>query len=228
MSFLAFFDNVWFHSSLVCIIIFYLLANICFTAHFSSCNMLSHPVLLKPFTSISSFFLTLLLVFFCFDFFQNDKLYFFSQNFQLLFVFFMICVLASSSDFLISKNILKYEYDFLFLFVVISGVCLCFCNELLLLYLTIELQSLTLYIFATFNRNSEFSTEAGLKYFVFGGLMSCFLLFGLCLIYTFFGSISFELIFSVINLNFNPIFFFGFFFVIIVLMFKVGCVPFHF
>jgi NADH-quinone oxidoreductase subunit N len=105
---------------------------------------------------------------------------------------------------------------------------LAFCNEFLLIYLAIELQSLTLYIFATFNRNSEFSTEAGLKYFVFGGIMSCFLLFGLCLIYLYFGSISFELISSITNFSYDPLFFGGFLFVIIVLLFKVGSAPFHF
>jgi NADH-quinone oxidoreductase subunit N len=140
----------------------------------------------------------------------------------------MVCVSCCSYDFLTAKNIIKYEYDLLFIFVVISGICLCFCNEFLLVYLAIELQSLTLYIFATFNRNSEYSTEAGLKYFVFGGVMSCFLLFGFCLIYLYFGSVSFELIASILNFGNEPLFFCGFLFVIIVLMFKVGCAPFHF
>jgi NADH-quinone oxidoreductase subunit N len=108
-----------------------------------------------------------------------------------------------------------------------SGVCLCFSNEFLLIYLAIELQSLAMYIFATFSRNSEFSTEAGLKYFVFGSIMSCFLLFGLCLIYLYFGSVSFELIFSITNFKYEPLFFCGFIFVFIVLMFKVGSAPFH-
>jgi NADH-quinone oxidoreductase subunit N len=112
--------------------------------------------------------------------------------------------------------------------VLFSGVCLFFCNEFLLVYLALELQSLTLYVFATFNRNSEFSTEAGLKYFVFGGVMSCFLLFGFCLIYLYFGSISFELISSIATCNKDPLFFCGFIFVLIVLMFKVGAAPFHF
>jgi NADH-quinone oxidoreductase subunit N len=97
-----------------------------------------------------------------------------------------------------------------------------------MLYLAIELQSLRLYIFASFIRNSEFSTESGLKYFVFGGIMSCFLLFGICLIYLFFGSLSFELFFSIANSGFDLIFFAGFLFVFIVLMFKVGAAPFHF
>jgi NADH-quinone oxidoreductase subunit N len=116
----------------------------------------------------------------------------------------------------------------LFIFVVFSGICLCFSNELLFVYVVIELQSLTLYIFATFNRNSEFSTEAGLKYFVFGGIMSCFLLFGLCLVYLFFGSVTFETITSIVNYYNQPLFFSGFIFILIVLMFKVGSAPFHF
>ena len=183
MNFLTFFDNVWSHNILLCIIIFYLLSSISFAAHFSCCDKFDRPILLNSFNSFSVFFIGLFFWLFCFDFVINDKLYFFSQNLHLLFIFFIGCVMYSSYDFLVVKNIIKYEYDLLFIFVVFSGVCLCFCNEFLLIYLGIELQSLTLYIFATFNRNSEFSTEAGLKYFVFGGIMSCFLLFGFCLIF---------------------------------------------
>jgi NADH-quinone oxidoreductase subunit N len=170
----------------------------------------------------------LLILSFCFDFLVDDKLYFFNQNFQLLFLFFICCVAFCTFDFLADNAITKYEYDLLFIFVVFSGICLCFCNELLLVYIAIELQSLTLYIFATFNRNSEFSTEAGLKYFVFGGIMSCFLLFGMCLIYLIFGSITFETISSITNIHSEPLFFSGFLFVLVVLMFKVGSAPFHF
>jgi NADH-quinone oxidoreductase subunit N len=115
-----------------------------------------------------------------------------------------------------------------FAFVIFSGISLCFCNEFLLVYLTIELQSLSLYVFATFNRNSEFSIEAGLKYFVFGGIMSCFLLLGFALIYLYFGSLSFETIYSISNFDCDMLFFTGFLFVLIVLLFKVGAVPFHF
>tara|TARA_Y100001978_G_C23571139_1_gene374216 strand:- start:48 stop:485 length:438 start_codon:yes stop_codon:yes gene_type:complete len=145
-----------------------------------------------------------------------------------LFLFIIVCTLSCSRDFLIAKNIIKYEYDLLFIFVILSALCLCFCNEFLLVYLAIELQSLTLYVFATFNRNSEFATEAGLKYFVFGGLISCFFLFGLALVYLYFGSISFELISSIVSFGFEPLFFFGFLFILIVFLFKLGSAPFHF
>ena len=88
--------------------------------------------------------------------------------------------------------------------------------------------SLAFYVFASFNRNSEFSTESGLKYFVFGGLMSCFLLLGLAMVYLFFGSLTFELIASLSNFKYEPLYFTGFLFVFIVFLFKVGSAPFHF
>jgi NADH-quinone oxidoreductase subunit N len=103
-----------------------------------------------------------------------------------------------SRDFLVARNINKYEYDILFVFVALSGCCLCFADDFLILYLAIELQSLAFYVFATFNRNSEFSTEAGLKYFIFGAINSCFLLLGFSLVYLAFGSTSFEFLFSIV------------------------------
>jgi|TARA_B110000971_G_C20011486_1_gene501762 NADH:ubiquinone oxidoreductase subunit 2 (subunit N) len=228
MTLLTFFDNIWFHNILLYLVIFYLLAAISFASHFACCDKFDRPVLLNSFNPFSFFFVGLLILSFCFDFLVDDKLYFFNQNFQLLFLFFICCVAFCTFDFLADNAITKYEYDLLFIFVVFSGICLCFCNELLLVYIAIELQSLTLYIFATFNRNSEFSTEAGLKYFVFGGIMSCFLLFGMCLIYLIFGSITFETISSITNIHSEPLFFSGFLFVLVVLMFKVGSAPFHF
>ena len=143
-------------------------------------------------------------------------------------MFFFSFVLLCSYDFLTAKKILKYEYDFLLFFVLFSGVCLCYSSEFLMVYLVIEIQSLTFYIFATFFRNSEYSTEAGLKYFIFGGVISCFLLLGISLTYLFFGSVTFELIVTLLNTCNASASFLAFFFILIVLMFKVGCAPFHF
>jgi NADH:ubiquinone oxidoreductase subunit 2 (subunit N) len=142
MNFLVFFDNAWFHSVALCFVVFYLLMGITFAAHFSGCEKFDRPVLLSAFNQFSCFFFCLILWLFCFDFTFDDKQYFFNQNFQLLFVFFIICVLYCSYDFLKAKQITKYEYDLLFVFVIFSGICLCFCNEFLLIYLAIELQVL--------------------------------------------------------------------------------------
>ena len=71
------------------------------------------------------------------------------------------------------------------------------------MYLSIELQSFGVYILATIYRNSESSTNAGLKYFLLGGLSSCFILLGSALIYSFSGLTNFEAIYSLVNVTFD-------------------------
>ncbi len=67
-------------------------------------------------------------------------------------------------------------------------------NDLITLYLGLELQSLALYVVASFDRDSVRSTEAGLKYFVLGALASGLLLYGASLIYGFTGTTSFQVL----------------------------------
>jgi NADH-quinone oxidoreductase subunit N len=90
----------------------------------------------------------------------------------------------------------SYEFVLLALFAVAGLLVLVSAYDLLAVYLAIELQSLSLYVLAAMRRNSEFSTEAGLKYFVLGALSSGFLLFGSAFIYGFTGSIRFEELFQ--------------------------------
>ncbi len=71
---------------------------------------------------------------------------------------------------------------------------MCSANELISLYLGVELQSLALYVIATMNRDDEKSAEAGLKYFVLGALSSGMLLYGMSLVYGFTGSVTFPAI----------------------------------
>tara|TARA_B100000959_G_scaffold46963_1_gene47961 strand:- start:964 stop:2040 length:1077 start_codon:yes stop_codon:yes gene_type:complete len=98
--------------------------------------------------------------------------------------------------------------------------------DLIIFYLGLELQSLSLYILASFNRENEKSTEAGLKYFVLSALATGLLLYGSSLIYGFTGSTNFEIISK--NLDPNDIgAVFGIVFIIIGLAFKVSAVPFH-
>jgi NADH-quinone oxidoreductase subunit N len=130
-------------------------------------------------------------------------------------------------DFIGNRLITKFEYDILLSIVFLSSICLCFCDDFLLLYLAIELQSLCFYVFATFNRNSDFSTESGLKYFVFGAIISCLLLLGFSLIYLSFGSTSFEFLTCLAKEPADNFLFLGFLFVLIALLFKVGSAPFH-
>jgi NADH:ubiquinone oxidoreductase subunit 2 (subunit N) len=73
--------------------------------------------------------------------------------------------------------------------------------DLISLYLAIELQSLCFYVLAAFQRNNEFSTEAGLKYFILGALSSGFLLFGESILYGFTGITNFEELTKLFTLN---------------------------
>jgi NADH-quinone oxidoreductase subunit N len=227
MEFLSYFNNVLFFNICFFLIATHLMCVICYGVFVASDTKLAYPALLNSFNGFSLFFLSCTLWLFCYDFASFDQQYFYNQSFQLFFTFIACCVLFCSRDFFISRSIVKFEYDILFLFFMLSAIGLCFSDDFLIFYLAIELQSLVLYIFATFNRNSEFSTEAGLKYFVFGGIISCFLLFGITLIYLVFGSTNFEILFSFAATNNDPFWFCGILFVMVALFFKIGAAPFH-
>jgi len=98
--------------------------------------------------------------------------------------------------------------------------------DLIIFYLGLELQSLCLYILASFKRDEERSTEAGLKYFVLSALASGLLLYGCSLIYGFTGSTNFEIISANLD-EANTGAVFGIVFIIVGLAFKISAVPFH-
>jgi NADH-ubiquinone oxidoreductase chain 2 len=75
------------------------------------------------------------------------------------------------------------EYPLIILFVVSGAIFLMSTNDLVSIFLSIELQSYGLYLLSTIYRNSELATTGGLIYFLLGGLSSCFILFGTSLLY---------------------------------------------
>lgn len=91
------------------------------------------------------------------------------------------------------------EYSLIVLFSTLGSSLLLSSGNLLSLYLAIELQSFGVYILATIYRNSESATNAGLKYFLLGGLSSCLILLGCVLIYSYTGLIHFEDIYSLVS-----------------------------
>ena len=99
-------------------------------------------------------------------------------------------------------------------------------NDLILFYLGLELQSLSLYILASMDRDNLKSSEAGIKYFVLSALSSGLLLYGCSLLYGFTGSTNFEVIAS--NTADSTIgIIFAMVFILVGLAFKVSAVPFH-
>jgi NADH-ubiquinone oxidoreductase chain 2 len=129
------------------------------------------------------------------------------------------------------------EYPLIVLFVVSGAVFLMSTNDLVSIFLSIELQSYGLYLLSTIYRNSELSTTGGLMYFLLGGLSSCFILLGTSLLYANTGTTSLDglyIISSLSDLNnefsWYKSYFFNFSLLIfsIGFLFKVSAAPFHF
>ena len=135
-------------------------------------------------------------------------------------------VLLISSNYLRTFKLLKIEYPILVLSSVLGMMIMISSNDLIVFYMGLELQSLALYVLATFNRDQLKSSEAGLKYFVLSALSSGLLLYGCSLIYGFTGSTNFNFIATQFNANEYAITF-GIVFILVGLAFKISAVPFH-
>ena len=135
-------------------------------------------------------------------------------------------VLVVSSSYLKTFKIFKIEYPILILSSVLGMMIMISSNDLMVFYMGLELQSLALYVLATFNRDQLKSSEAGLKYFVLSALSSGLLLYGCSLIYGFSGSTNFDLIANQLNSNEYALTF-GIVFILVGLAFKISAVPFH-
>ena len=135
-------------------------------------------------------------------------------------------VLLISSNYLRTFKIFKIEYPILILSSVLGMMIMISSNDLIVFYMGLELQSLALYVLATFDRDKLKSSEAGLKYFVLSALSSGLLLYGCSLIYGFTGSTNFNVIANQFNTNEYAITF-GIVFILVGLAFKISAVPFH-
>jgi len=135
-------------------------------------------------------------------------------------------VLVISSNYLKIFKIFKIEYPILILSSVLGMMVMISSNDLMVFYIGLELQSLALYVLATFNRDQLKSSEAGLKYFVLSALSSGLLLYGCSLIYGFSGSTNFNIISNQLNST-NYVLTFGIVFILVGLAFKISAVPFH-
>jgi NADH-ubiquinone oxidoreductase chain 2 len=129
------------------------------------------------------------------------------------------------------------EYPLILLFIVTGAIFLMSTNDLVSIFLSIELQSYGLYILSTIYRNSELSTTGGLIYFLLGGLSSCFILLGTGLLYANSGSTSLDSLYIItsisdidsIDLWYKP-YYINLSLVIFVIgfLFKISAAPFHF
>ena len=127
------------------------------------------------------------------------------------------------------EGIDQFEYPILIVFAVLGMMMMVSANDLISLYLGIELQSLALYVVAAIRLDTLRSSEAGLKYFVLGALSSGILLYGMSLVYGFAGTTNFEVLANIFvadeNASIGVIV--GIVFIAAGLAFKVSAVPFH-
>ena len=122
----------------------------------------------------------------------------------------------------------RFEYPVLIVLATAGMMLMVSANDLIALYLGLEMQSLALYVVASINRDSVRSTEAGLKYFVLGALSSGMLLYGASLVYGFTGQTNFVGIAEAMVLGERSLgIVFGLVFVLAGLAFKISAVPFH-
>lgn len=156
--------------------------------------------------------------------FNND----FSDFLKAIIGFSAAAALLLSKHYFESEKLDRYEFSVLTLYSVLGMSIMVSANNLLSMYIGIEMQSLALYIMAAFNRDSLRASEAGLKYFVLGALSSGLLLYGASLVYGFTGSLDFETIRASIAISDsqNGVVA-GMVFLLCGLAFKISAAPFH-
>lgn len=155
-----------------------------------------------------------------------DSMYFFFKSY---FFFFLLFCLIFSRNYFIYEKINIYEYPLLLLLSVEGSFLLMMSYDLFVIYLALELQNLCFYILASIKRYSNFSTEAGLKYFLLGAFSSSLFLFGVSIVYGIFGTLNLFDISFIIEFNevYSSLLFISVFFLLSGLIFKLGGAPFH-
>jgi NADH-quinone oxidoreductase subunit N len=139
-------------------------------------------------------------------------------------------VFVYSRDYLADHNMYKGEYYVLGLFATLGMMIMISAHSFLLIYLGLELLSLSLYAMIAFNRNSSIAAEAAMKYFVLGAMASGLLLYGISIFYGITGTLDINQVSTSINaqLGQHPVALgFALTFIVVGLCFKLGAVPFH-
>ena len=144
-----------------------------------------------------------------------------------------LCCIVASFTYLKRERLNAYEYLILLLIATLGMMLIVSSYDLISMYLAIEMQSLSLYVLAAFKKNSAFSTEAGLKYFILGAFSSGLILFGSSMVYGFTGSTNFEDIARLCTGTYNSLdtvgsgVLIGLAFIASGLLFKIAAAPFH-
>ena len=164
------------------------------------------------------------------DLFVQDAM---ADTLKMFIVIISFGVFVYSREYLQARNIFKGEFYVLGLFSIVGMMLMVSANNLLMLYLGLELLSLCLYALVAFNRDNSNASEAAMKYFILGAIASGMLLYGMSILYGLSGSLQLSEIAVAVSQaaeadnaqNIGMVF--GLVFVVVALAFKLGAVPFH-
>lgn len=164
------------------------------------------------------------------DLFVQDAM---ADALKLFIIIISFGVFVYSREYLQARNIFKGEFYVLGLFSIVGMMLMVSANNLLMLYLGLELLSLCLYALVAFNRDNGDASEAAMKYFVLGAIASGMLLYGMSILYGLSGSLQIsEIAHSVMQISRTDSaqgigMVFALVFIVVALAFKLGAVPFH-
>ena len=157
--------------------------------------------------------------------FINSLLTKYIKLFILILAFLVIYI---SSNYLKRNQIYFFEYPVLLLFSILGMLVMISANDLIVLYISIELQSLSLYVLVALRRGSIKGSEAALKYFILGSIASAVILYGCSMVYSVVGSTNYEIIKQFSDQSFdNLILSLGLVLIISGVAFKLSAAPFH-
>ncbi|MAR63621.1 MAG: NADH-quinone oxidoreductase subunit N [Rickettsiales bacterium] len=203
--------------------------------------ILTISVFLKKNSHIIVGYLSLILIFLT-QFFVLKDIFLFEEIFNSFFVIdsfgsFLKSIILISAGlviyfYLIVRNeisLQRPEFLLITLIAIIGMMLMVSSNDLLSLFVSLELQSLALYILVSFSKDDFNSSEAGVKYFVIGSLSTCIFLFGSSLIYGIIGSTNFSEIGQFISDQYNlpTLLIIGLIFILVSLSLKISAAPFH-
>ncbi|MFC5504715.1 NADH-quinone oxidoreductase subunit NuoN [Bosea massiliensis] len=152
----------------------------------------------------------------------------FARFFKVLTLLGAAAAILLSADSLRRDGSMRFEFPILVVLATIGMMMMISANDLISLYVGLELQSLALYVVAAFDRDNARSTEAGLKYFVLGALSSGMLLYGASLVYGFTGTVTYPGIAAAVQHGHAGLgLIFGIVFIAAGVAFKISAVPFH-
>ncbi len=215
----------------------------------STCKEKKYPLLLNNISMLS--LLSLIFTFFLLkkNFITHATIFYntlildnFTYFLKILVVFSVCFCILISLNYMKKQSFNAFEYMILVLLSTISMLFLISSADFISMYLAIELQSLCFYVMAAWKRSSEFSTEAGLKYFLLGAFSSGILLFGISLIYGFTGITNFAELAKIFACGINEYSYvslennassslraceLGMIFMLVGFLFKLTAVPFH-